>query len=360
MIFRVTLLALSLGFLSVAPASADDGARHSDDFGTWSFQLENDLFAGADRHYTNGLRLSWLSPHGDTVEWLDLARDALEAVALDENDISRGNKQVRFGVSLGQDMYTPENRSRTDVVLDDRPYAAWMYGAAALHTITDHGKLDGAKAGMKDLESVELQIGVVGPWALGEEAQDLIHELRLISTFEGWDNQINNEPGVMLLYERKWRLAAPLDLGPAWAGTSVDVIPGVGLSLGNVVTEARTGGAVRWGWNIPQNFGPPGLIQGGAPFHEWDDQSDKNYSFYLFATAEGRYVAQNIFLDGNTFEDSHSVAKRRWVADASLGVSLLLGPVNISYANAFRTREFDGQDRISRFGSLTLTWQAAF
>ncbi len=367
MILRVSLLAAVIGLLVAGPASANDSAAHKNDFGTWSFQLENDLFAGADRHYTNGLRVSWLSPDGDTVEWLDLARDALESIALDEDNLSRGNKQVRFGVSLGQDIYTPEDRARTDVILDDRPYAGWLYGAAALHTITDHGMLDSTKTGLKDLESVELQIGMVGPWALGEQAQNLIHELRLIDTFKGWDNQINNEPGIMLLYERKWRLAPPTPVlgssDPAWSGLEIDFIPSVGASLGNVITEARTGGAVRLGWNIPENFGPPSLIQGGASFHEWGAATDGSFtdvSVYLFATAEGRYVARNIFLDGNTFEDSHSLHKRHWVGDLSLGLSVLLGPVNVSYASAFRTREFDGQDRLNRFGSVTLTWQATF
>lgn len=349
---------LCLGCFLSLPALADD---HKNDFGTWSFQLENDLFSGTDRHYTNGIRVSWLSPDGDTVEWLELARDALEAVALDEDDVSLAekdrDKQVHFGASVGQDIYTPEDRYTTTVISDDRPYAAWLYGAAALHTITDLGKNDPSREGMKDLESVEIQVGVVGPMALGEQAQNLIHELRLIETFDGWDNQINNEPGIMLLYERKRRYASPLELGPEWGGTEVDAIPGAGFSIGNVITEARAGGVVRWGWNLPENFGPPALIQGGAPFHEWDESSGKDFSFYLFATAEGRYVAHNIFLDGNTFEDSHSVRKRRLIADASLGLSFLKGPVNVTYANAFRTREFEGQDRVNRFGSLTVTWQ---
>lgn len=37
----------------------------------------------------------------------------------------------------------------------------------------------------------------------------------------------------------------------------------------------------------------------GPPPPEWEA--------YVFAGAEGRGVASNIFLDGNTFEDSHTV-----------------------------------------------------
>ncbi len=367
MIRQFILAVFALCICAGQPLRAEDGdsADKKKDFGTWSLQLENDLFAGTDRHYTNGIRMSWLSPDGDTIEALELARDALEAVALDDDDVSRGDKEIRFGVSIGQDMYTPTDRARTDVILDDRPYAGWLYGAAALHTVTDQGKTEPEKAGIKDLESVELQLGIIGPWAMAEEAQDLIHEIRLIDTFEGWDNQLENEPGVMLLYERKWRLSSPERLtgntpdGFDWL--EFDAIPGIGFSLGNVVTEARAGGALRIGWNLPDNFGPPSLIQGGAPFHDWVEAANGgDFSLYLFAMTEGRYVVRNIFLDGNTFEDSHSVARRPFVGDFSLGMSVLLGPVNVTYANAFRTREYDGQNRISRFGSLTFTWQATF
>lgn len=369
MLIRI-LHAVFFSVLVIVVGSSSTFAEDEKDFGTWSFQFENDMFSGSDRHYTNGLRLSWLSPDEKTVEWLAMPRRALETAAcrFDDEFCPVGDKparkNIRFGAGFGQDIYTPEDRYRTDVILDDRPYGAWLYGAVSLHAITDHGKKDSARKGQKELTSAELQLGIVGPWALGEQAQNLIHDVRLIDTFDGWDNQINNEPGVMFLMEHKWRFVPPEtvieSLGSNGRGVTADFIPNVGFSLGNVITEARAGGAVRLGWNIPENFGSPSLIQGGAPFNDWDDASHKGFSAYLFATSAARYVARNIFIDGNTFEDSHSMGKRRFVGDLSLGLSVLLGPVNITYANGFRTREFDGQDRINRFGSLTFTWNTLF
>ncbi len=334
-----------------SPAIAQsDNSEKPLDAGTFSFQLENDLFSGTDRHYTNGIRLSWLSPNGQTFEPLALARDFLESVALDD-DVPDSKKAVRLGFSLGQEMYTPKERHNTELILDDRPYGAWLYGAVSLHTISN------PDASVKTLESIELALGVVGPAAMGEQAQDMVHEARLIETFEGWDNQIRNEPGIALHYERKWRLGDPRDL---FGLGEFDAIPHAGLSLGNVSTHANLGGALRWGWNLPHNFGPPTLIQGGAPFLSWNRDTDKAYSVFLFTTAQAKYVARNIFLDGNTFRDSHSVSRRPWVADFSAGASILAGSVNISYTTALRTREFDGQDNNSRFGSLSISMQNPF
>ncbi len=342
-------LVLLVSFSCVSSVSAQEKPPRKE-VGTFSFQLENDLFSGTDRHYTNGLRLSWLSPDGDTIEPLAVIRDTLETVALDATGSDGRNKEIRFGVSLGQDIYTPEDRAASTLITDDRPYAAWLYGAASLHTITN------SKHRPDRLESVELQVGVVGPAALGEEAQDAIHHVRLIDTFNGWDNQLSNELGVLLLYERKWRLFDPVGL----AAGEFDFIPRAGGSIGNILTHANAGAALRWGWNLPEDFGPANLIQGGAPFLDTNRDTLELVSAFLFASAEGRYVAHNIFLDGNTFRDSHSVDKRNWVGDLTMGATLMIGPVNLTYSNTHRSREFEGQQGTSRFGAITISFEAAF
>ena len=48
--------------------SASVAANQSAEKRIWSFVLENDLFANADDHYTNGLRVSWLSGKNQTSE----------------------------------------------------------------------------------------------------------------------------------------------------------------------------------------------------------------------------------------------------------------------------------------------------
>jgi len=320
-------------------AFADENPRK--ELGTLNLKFENDLFSGADQNYTNGIRVSWISPEGDTIRPLQLVRDFLETFTQDTN------KSTRFGLSAGQELYTPRDRYQTNLIVDERPYAGWLYGGLSLHTVTDRGE------GRKDQESIEFDVGIVGPWALGEEAQNFIHDVRQIDTFDGWDNQIKNELGVVLHYERKWRLFDPIQTGPL----QFDAIPHAGVSVGNVITQASGGGAVRWGWNLPHDFGPPSLIQGGAAL---DRQPEKTTSYYLFAAADGRFVAHNIFLDGNTFRSSHSIDKENWVGDLSLGAAVLLGRVKVAYTNVFRTKEYKGQDAMSRFGSLSVSFQASF
>jgi len=344
---RVLFLVMAAMVFAPSPSLSQEtgkAVKNKKELGTFTFQFENDLFYGADRHYTNGLRLSWVSPPGgnsiDQVKWI---REVLEKVSF------RKNARTRFGFAAGQEIYTPEDRRRSDLIIDDRPYAGWLYGAMSLHS--ENGDFE--NSGYRDLESIELNIGVVGPLAFGRETQDLIHNIRVIDPFEGWDNQLENEPGVLLMYERKFRFGAPVPLGPF----HFDFVPYAGGSLGNVLTHLNAGGSVRYGFNIPKDFGPPSLIK---ELTSMDAMPEAKWSLYAFAGAEGRYVARNIFLDGNTFSDSHSVKKNRWVGDLSAGLALIIGRFKISYTSALRTREFAGQKNNARFGSVSASWQGFF
>ena len=329
-----------------APSDNDVGPS---ELGTLSIKFENDLFAGTDRHYTNGLRISWLSPEGGKAYApLQAIEDFLQTFAQKYH-----RDKTRFGWAIGQDIFTPEDRFRADLIEDDRPYAGWLYGSLSLHTIT----ADKDNSSRKTSESVELSLGIVGPQAMGEETQDFVHDLRLIDNFEGWDHQLRAEPGLMLRYERKWRFRDPVPHGNY---LEADWIPRVALSLGNVMTHASFGASVRMGFNLPRDFGPPGLIQGAEPLSALDDRPHGNWSIYGFLTAEGRIVGHNIFLDGNTFRDSHSVDKKRWVGDLAAGVAVIYERFTIAYTNALRTKEFEGQRRPSRFGSITASFQAFF
>lgn len=76
--------------------------------------------------------------------------------------------------------------------------------------------------------------------------------------------------------------------------------------------------------------------------------------WYVFAGGELRAVARNIFLDGNTCKDSHSVERERFVADLQVGVTVLLDRVRLTYTHVFVSPEFEEQSRWDQFGAVTL------
>jgi lipid A 3-O-deacylase len=91
-----------------------------------NIQFENDLFGGGtDRYFTNGIRIQavtepipWMTDLADKFPWFS-KKKALE----DPNDIL----QARTSISLGQNIFTPDDISETELIKDDVPYAGWLY-----------------------------------------------------------------------------------------------------------------------------------------------------------------------------------------------------------------------------------------
>ncbi|MEN8686112.1 MAG: lipid A-modifier LpxR family protein [Desulfuromonadales bacterium] len=109
---------------------------------------------------------------------------------------------------------------------------------------------------------------------------------------------------------------------------------------------------VRCGLNLPRSFGVSLIRPAGSTLFA----PGRKPSLYLFGAVDGRYVHRDIFLDGNTFTDSHSIDKKDWVADLAAGVTLSYGNLMLTYSHVTRTREFEGQDDAHNFGSMTLSF----
>jgi hypothetical protein len=335
--------------LHAAPASGDGWAI--------GVHFENDLFADTDQQYTNGIKLTAVSPDLSSrfADREDLPRWLRDLIPLSAVPFSEGDGVARtFAFSLGQNMYTPQDTARSTVVLDDRPYAGWLYVAATFQT-RERDRQD----------TLELQAGLIGPYSLAEQTQELVHRARGLAIPKGWDNQLRTEPGLVLAYERVWRVP----LGPRGPGWGTELLNRAGGALGNVATYASAGVQLRAGWNLPSDFGysvirPGGVTQvGSLPDPSPQGESDalhalreRGFTAYAFVGAEGRLVARDIFLDGNTFRDSHEVDNKPFVADLMAGVTVGYRGLKLSLARVLRTREFRGQPRDHRFGSITLSY----
>jgi hypothetical protein len=339
---------ICLALLSTAPfqsAAWSEPSPNPQNKSTFIFYLENDIFAGTDKNYTNAVKFSWISRHLEKVEggrglanWSQWFIDHTTAVDHDEY-------MHNLALSFGQNIYTPRDTFVPTLIEYDQPYAGWTYLSAALHS-----------QNFKLLNSLELSLGIIGPASLAEETQKIVHEWINSDELQGWDNQLSNEPGLMLTWQRFWRvLREPLGKGFAY-----DAIPHAGVTLGNVFTYANLGGELRFGYNLPADFGTSLIRPGGgtaSPVSIGDPrlESFSKFGFSLFAGLDGRAIARNIFLDGNTWKESHSVDKNHFVADIASGVSVVYKPVKLTYTHVYRTKEFKDQDGGQFFGSLSIS-----
>lgn len=326
------LIILSPFFLTIAlSAKASQDVDKKDDKGIFNVVIENDIFAGSDSDYTNGFRFSWLSSEERMPGWIQSVAQALPLA-------SEGNK--RISIAAGQSMFAPEDLSRTDLVVGDQPYAGWLYGSVGM--VSDTGTT---------LDNVMLTLGVVGPSSLAEPSQKFVHHVVDSPQPSGWGNQLKDELGIILTYERKWR--AIIEASPF--GFAVDVTPHAGVNLGNISTDTTVGATFRLGYDLPADYGPP-RIRPSLPGSDFFIPT-KELGGYLFTTIGERAVARNIFLDGNTFKDSPSVDKKNFVSSLQVGAAVTYGETRLSYTQVFMTKEYETQKRPSVFGTLTLSYR---
>ena len=317
--------------------SANDAVDNKTD-NSWvlqrsNFQYENDLVFNSDSEYTSGIKLENIySIKNISSSWLKIP------FYYDE-------KNYHFtSLGISQQIFTPKDTTSKNVVVNDRPYAGWLYLDFGLHESTED-----------ELYSFSLQFGVVGPGSLAEQSQKEIHRIRHLYIPQGWDNQLKNELGINLIAQHKWLLKTDTIYG-----IDSNFIPFAEASLGNVKTYARVGMLMRFGINPGSDFGSSSIDVGGAngiptvPGSLFTD--GKDWSFSINLALAGTAVAHDIFLDGNTFKSSHSVEKEPFVGYAAYGFSARYKRIAMEYILTDTTKEFKLQAENHKYGSILISY----
>jgi hypothetical protein len=319
----------------------------------WTLQIENDFFnpiGRSDRDYTNGIRIGWLSP---ALPALPEGLAALLTLPTFFGESPVTSVTRRLGISFGQNIYTPQDTSLSQPIYNDRPYAGWLYASFALQSTY---KRFNSRTGDDEpvrLDTLQLDLGLVGPAAGGEFVQNNFHTLIGVEKAFGWANQLHNEPTIGLTFERRWRTGRQTlleDPKLEW-----DFIPAIGASAGNPATYAQAGGFLRIGKELRNDFGPARArpaLPGSEGF------IGEGFGWYLFFGVSGEAVARNMFLDGNwDGDDIVRVTHRPFVAEGQLGLAFMFRGVRITWTQILRTPEFFQRDRWDQFGSINVTFR---
>ncbi|MET0293189.1 MAG: lipid A deacylase LpxR family protein, partial [Steroidobacteraceae bacterium] len=251
---------------------------------------------------------------------------------------SEGDRGRRFGLTLGHQLFTPNDTDTPLPQPNDRPYAAWAY--AGFSFIFDRGDT---------LDTWLLNVGIVGPDAKGKDLQESVHELLGANQSYGWANQLGNELGGQLIFERRWRGLLQTKGG----GLGIDVTPHAGASVGNIATYANAGATLRFGSHLRNDYGAPRIrpsLPGSAFF-----EPREGFGWYVFAGVDGRATAYNIFLDGNTSRESLSVERKPYTVDVQAGAALIINRVRLTYTYVLRSEEFETQTEADKFGSVSIS-----
>lgn len=304
--------------------------------------LENDLVVRTDHHYTHGTRIAHVGgemPAEDTPGALGRLAAWLP---------TWGNEPVawRPAVSITQNIYTPEDISRSDLIANDRPYAGWLYATGSLL------KRGASPGGTPMLDAWSVHLGVVGPASLAEQSQNTVHRFRALPRAQGWDHQLRNEPDVGLRYARALRYSAPVR-----GEVSGEFLPHVGVVAGSAQSFVSVGAQWRVGLRLPQDFGWRSIddvipASGGRA-----TKAPPTWGFHAFVGIDARAYAHNVLIEGNLFHDSHSMPIQRVVGELKVGLVYSGRRWDVAYTHQVRTPEYHGQADVDSFGSLSVAFK---
>jgi hypothetical protein len=296
----------------------------------WTLQDGNgSISAGkpTDRFWVNGLRLSWMSPTTVVPDFLaDLGKTLW------------GPGEMRVGVDLTQQIYTPANTTVSIPDPHDRPYAGVLLGNFSL--IGDS----------EDTRSVlTLSLGVVGPAAGAENLQNGFHDLIGQAHTNGWSYQIPNTPAINLLHERTWRLP----MGKV-AGLETDALPSLTVAIGNLRDYVQTGVQFRIGQGLNSDYGVPRIrpgLSGGDVF-----QPTRPFAWYFFGGVDGQAVGYDLLLSSHPFRSGPHVSPIWDVAEFQSGFAVMAYGMRLTFAYVAQTQEFKNQTGgLHQFGSAALS-----
>lgn len=263
---------------------------------TVELRWDNDLFA---------LRGAGAPPDYDYTQGLEVAATFAAAPAGPDEGLTAR-------LALGQRIYTPR-RDSTERLSGERPYAAWLYGAATLRS----------RQGPSD-HVFGMEIGITGPAALGEEVQNGVHHLLGSTPQLGWEHQLDSEVAVLTTYAVGWPMAvARLRLNP-----SAEV--GVGTRWAGAAMEIRG--------SIDPRRQEHGLFATAGVRHEW--------------------VLRNLFLDGNTFGSNETAERIPHVTGATVGAGYRFVRWSAGYEFTIRSPEYAAQSGPHPYGSFHVSWYA--
>ena len=314
---------------ATTPQNQAREARH----GAFSILFENDIFFNTDRDYTSGQELAYTTAADDTPEGL------VDFVgAMPDWFMSPG--EVRASYEIGQNIFTPLHTHLVVPLTTERPYAGFLYLGLGLLSRTEN-----------HLDQLEIQVGTTGPASLAQDAQSFVHAVLGQTAPAGWHYQLRDEPILQFNYERAFKIIPAQSV----AGLFFDAVPHYGIAVGNAYDFVNAGAMARFGLNLPDDYGPVRM----SPTLPGSNYFEPNgaFSAYVFAGIDGRAIARNIFLDGNSFVASRSVSKDWAVADFEFGAAIAGDSWRLSFTHVIRTREYRTQPKSDQFGAINLTFR---
>ena len=277
-----------------------------------SLIMQDDYFTGTDRGYTDGTELMWSWSPADT-----------------------NSPVIKSTLGARNRMYTPDSIDAHTLLPTERPYCATLSLFYQQWRREDD-----------ELVKYEIEAGVLGPQAYGDQLQTWAHHAIKYEVPQGWDAQLRPNEPILNVYMERWHPLGMIGDPDAWQARLDGVYGG---AFGTTFINAEGGICAKAGWNIPAD------VAGGTVL------ANRNGGWFVFLFVEPRcwLVAHNATLGESFFHDRDN--ERRLmpaVGDAEGGITVGKGGFSLTYSDVTSTREFKHQNQKQSYGNIRLdyTW----
>jgi lipid A 3-O-deacylase len=315
---RILLFTLLVQTFSISAQRINNTGSHrtinSEEY--FRIHYENDYFSERDVYYTQGINLEYIHPD-------------IEKIFISKLLLRSSSKETKFGIALEHEGYTPTSISHSEILVDDRPFAACFF-LKGFSIINDPTR--------KERISSSLSAGVIGPLAGGREIQDAIHRLINYTLPQGWQHQIQND--VILNYQIEYERAA-FSI-PDYLSLSAKV----GVLAGTLNTKAYTGI----------------IMMAGVfddPFMNFSKQKRKN-QVYVYAEPLLNFIGYDATLQGGLFNRSSPYtlplsAINCLVFQGNVGIVFKIKSIQFEYFQSLLTKEFETGEAHA-WGGIRVGW----
>ena len=201
----------------------------------FSFLFYNDAFSGTDKHFTNGMNLSWIDDSFEDVaniksnSYSSYVYNIINSLPMNITDSS---KKHSAGISISQIIVTPEDISISQPQYDDIPYAGYL--ALAFYMFEWDNR---------SFKEFRMEFGLVGKASGTEFIQKTVHSIIGSEDPKGWDTQLGTQVTANALFrygEISWQSRSLNNLSMDWFNH-------FGIQVGNFETNVFGGTMFRIG-----------------------------------------------------------------------------------------------------------------
>ena len=310
----------------------------------FSFLFYNDTFAGTDKHFTNGMNLSWIDNSFENEaeiksnSYSSFVHSVVNSIPFNVMDSSKNHSA---GISISQIIVTPADLTISEPQYDDIPYAGHL--ALAFYMF---------EWNRKSFKEFRMEFGVVGKESGAEFVQKTVHSIISSEDPKGWDTQLGTQYTANALFrygEISWQDDSIYNLNMDWFNH-------FGVQVGNFETNTFAGTMFRVGKNYIRNFNLhyPYLKEEASLLCLDDKHSGFGWS--LNAGINGELLAYSYILDEGKKEGYET---HKNIVNVTLygGADLYYGSHKLTFFYQSRSPYTKQSNSMETFGGLIYAYQ---